>query len=1365
MKQKLTFLFALLCMSAMSWAIDWSGYEWIGNGSGNAAYTDKFKMTLAEGQAYVNIQSPGFATAPGIYTTLPAGIISCSLPSSAYDVQGTGMILHVDYFTAQETEITVTHGTGTAVFTVYYADGEPDDLTGWNLARGKATVAGKDAGGEYAPSSANDINVNSRWASGSGAKHYAAVGNAAEDWWYVDLGDYYRVDQIKILFERANAWDYDLLISNNAVSWTILGTYTTQSIYGNNPATDYNVYDFSADPKVGRYVKIFVRQGYENLAYGVSMWEFEVYGDHGTLADTNPPSMTSAVVSGDPTHNQVNIAVAGTDTEDGAVVEFHVVDADKNVDQACTAVEGVIAVTGLSASTSYSFTITALDAAGNESENNIVVAATTPADMTLPQTAAPVPTGTNKEVLPIYSDAFASILEHSFDKDGFAGMPLYMEKNFSGDNCLIYDRSGAAQTFTTWGMYDDGANAIIAQSAYRAEGKMGVDASAMENLHIDIWSLQACNTIIVRINDGGRTGDLRLSHDGSGWKSYDIPLSEFVSGANTDNVRWFKFEAFDAITGKVALDNVYFWKTVSGLSSVSATPNHSEMGTATVKQNNVDVTEVTTGTEVTFSAVANEGYIFVDWSNGETAATFNATVNSSMNLTANFRQLGTTYCNTELANGDNKVYVTYKKTANENEYTLIVRSTKAMTNFSNAYVGHVNGTDQINLNGQGTLSGNGHMLSYTFTSTTEPGMNTPLYIMMPNEVTFSQLTNVEFAIPCADPEITAIELNKTEATLDMGNTLTLVPSFTPAYMSADITWQTSDNTKATVTNGVVTPVAPGEVTITAKVTESVKATCVVTVQAAASHNWYGYGTDKDLDYTYRIEYTTDHHIVAHVKRQGSKTGLVDIGMNINNVWTAIEVTEGEEEGWKKGTTAATYTAGDEITIIFQSNFSGASSIIEFDYTVGADNSMPTIVPTTLALSKTSITMGLTDDDIQLTTEMHHRDASNQTIIWTSDEETVATVVNGLIHPVGVGSATITAKCQADENVSATCTVTVVGALEPATFWGNGEDNGVAIAYSITRNTNHTLTYAVEVQHNKADFQLNINDGEWHAATLSEGIYTWTSTDPYADGDHFSGFIHMPYAGGVARVDFVNYEVGSESARRYIPITVVENADNSAVLTANDEKVREVTVTRSFIAGNLYTLVLPFNADAVMTAEKLPGQLTKLNNSYFKENGDLRINFVDADAIEAGVPYLYAPSDNVVNPVFAGVTVNEELNPSVSDERAKYYGIYAPTGGVALKAISNAYVLGSDQYLYAVQDLPDTQTMNALRGYFVLNFPGGSSGAPKHAAMVVFNSEETGSTTGTEDVQDDAQYTKMVKNGILYIIRDGKTYNAQGQLVK
>lgn len=812
---------------------------------------------------------------------------------------------------------------------------------------------------------------------------------------------------------------------------------------------------------------------------------------------------------------------------------------------------------------------------------------------------------------------------------------------------------------------------------------------------------------------------------------------------------------------------VFGSEAVTPTKSVSADVNDPAMGTATVKQKDAVVTEVTTGSTVTFSAVANDGYVFVNWSNRETRATFDAVVNSTMKLTANFRALNHISCNEEMTNGDYTAYVTYRKTANENEYEFIVRSAQTMTGFSNTNIGHLNGSNHFNLNGQGSLTGNGHKLSYTFTSTTEPKLNTPLYVNFANhgEVTFNQINNstvFEFSQPCTDPEITAIELNKTEATLDMGNTLTLVPTFTPAYMSADITWQTSDANIATVSNGVVTPVTTGNVTITAKVTEDIKATCSVTVQDAASHNWYGYGTDKDLDYTYRIEYTTDQRIVAHVKRQGNKTGLVDVGMNINNNWTAINVTEGEEEGWKKGTTEATFTTGDNIHIIFQSNWAGPSSIIEFNYEVGSDNDMPTILPSTLALSNTSITMGLSDADIQLTAEIHHRDAANKTITWTSDNESIVTVVDGLVHPVGVGRTTVHAATF--NGISATCEVTVEEALEPTIFWGSGEDAGISILYSITRNADHTLTYAVEALHNKGGFELQVNDGNWHNATLDEGVYTWSSTATYTDGDAFNGFFYMPFSVGAGRVDF-HYVVGSKFEKGNMPIRLYEDQDNSFMITASDGLIRDVKVTRSFTSGSLYTLVLPFDVDAAQTASQLPGQLTKLNNSYLKDNGDLRLNFVDASAIEAGVPYLYQPSADVTNPTFEGVTVSAARNQSEADPMAKYYGIYAPMDGNALHTITNAYVLGPDQYLYAVSDLPNNQTMKALRAYFVLNFPSAEPGAPKRLAKVVFNSSETEGTTDYENLQTDNTCIKVIVNGQLQIIRDGKTYNAFGQLVK
>lgn len=1370
--RKITFLFiALVCATMTAWAVNWSTVEWRGNGGVDGKYTNKIKAVSTPeltGGAFINNLQTNSGHA-SIHIAMPsAEFEAISLDEADYHTEGSGFFPHLDAFKKQETEFTVVCSGTKYTFTVYYEDGEPDDLTGWNIAKGKTAYAGHVA--EDGIAAANDGNKGTRWGS-NGAAHYSAVGENAEDWWYVDLGDFYQVNQIKILFETAAPTDYDLLISNNAVSWTVIGTYTKQPETGNTDEK-YNVYDFT--DKVGRYVKIFARNGYNNMQYGISIWEFEVYGDHASIVDVNPPVMGAAYLSGYPIYNQVNIAVTATDTEDGTVGQFHVVDASKSVDQVCTAAAGVIAVVGLEEKTSYSFTITALDAAGNESENKEIVAATTPADPTMPTTAAPVPSGANKDILPVYSDAFTSILAQDFSKNGFDGPAmLYKEANIAGDHFLVYDLSSGPK-FVIWGMWNDGGDAIIAQSAYRAEGKMGIDASEMEYMHVDIWSLQPCSAIWVNVNDEG-PGALRLSHEGNGWQGYDIALSDItVSGDENkriNNVRWLKFRDFGSVTGKLAFDNVYFWKTSTGLKSVSATPNNAEYGSASVVVKSTGLAPeggtVVDGTEVTFSATPQDGYVFVNWSNGETRATFDAVVNSTMNLTATFRALNHISCNEEMTNGDYTAYVTYRKTANENEYEFIVRSAQTMTGFSNTNIGHLNGSNHFNLNGQGSLTGNGHKLSYTFTSTTEPKLNTPLYVNFANhgEVTFNQINNstvFEFSQPCADPEITAIELNKTEATLDMGNTLTLVPTFTPAYMSADITWQTSDAGVATVNNGVVTPVAPGNVTITAKISETIKATCAVTVQAAASHNWYGYGTDKDLDYTYRIEYTTDQRIVAHVKRQGNKTGLVNAEMLISGAWTTINVTEGEEEGWKKGTTEATFTAGENILIHFQSNWAGPSSIIEFNYEVGSDNDMPTILPSTLALSNTSITMGLSDADIQLTAEIHHRDAANKTITWTSDNESIVTVVDGLVHPVGVGRTTVHAATF--NGISATCEVTVEEALEPTIFWGSGEDAGISILYSITRNADHTLTYAVEALHNKGGFELQVNDGDWHNATLDEGVYTWSSTATYTDGDAFNGFFYMPFSVGAGRVDF-HYVVGSKFEKGNMPIRLYEDQDNSFMITASDGLIRDVKVTRSFAAGNLYTLVLPFDVDAAQTAAKLPGQLTKLNNSYEKANGDLRINFVNVSAVEAGVPYLYQPSANVANPTFEGVTVRAARNPSEADPMAKYYGIYAPMDGVALHNITNAYVLGPDQYLYAVADLPDTQTMKALRAYFVLNFPETTPGSPKRLAKVVFNENETETTTDIENLQTDNTCIKVIVNGQLQIIRDGKTYNAFGQLVK
>lgn len=1375
MRKKLTLLFALLCASVMGFAIDWDSKPWIGNGSGNAAYTDAMKIDLPAGVNVVNLQEPGFSSGnAGIYITVPdaaftkatfngedrtiysqgAGII---LPLAAFtdmytevvilnnesvrwtvtvywkdgedtgggsglidpelsinsaaetldastsetfqivatqsgegaisyessnagiaSVDNTGLVTAVgrgvatitvrtaetatyeassktltvtvtgpinweaigwlqnsdkyklvvdpeigsqfggirkegdnlwvgfpsaafgamsiesnggdgayrtfalSNFTQQLNQFTVVCDNVTYTFDVYYADGEPADLTGWNLAKGKAAYAGHVA--EQGIAAANDGNKGTRWGS-NGASHYAAVGESAGDWWYVDLGGTYRVDRVKILFEAAAPTDYDLLISNNASSWTVIGTYTAQPTTGNTDE-NYNVYDFTN--KTGRYVKIFARAATFDMAYGFSMWEFEVYGDRSSISDVNPPVMTSASLSGTPSYDHVDIAVAGTDEEDGAVTQFHVVDLAHGIDQSRTAEAGIITVTGLNALTSYTFTVSAFDAAGNESANSVNVSATTTQDTSIPLVAAPVPNATGKEIVPIYSDAFASILDHDFDKDGFAGVTLMMEQNISGDHSLVYNVASANEV--TWGMYDDGANAIIAQSEYRGSG-MGVDASAMEYLHIDIWSQQAgANVINICINDAALTS-LRLSHSGNGWQSYDIALSDFNEGGGAliDNVRWMKFNGIGFISGKMALDNVYFWKTAAGLQAVSAAANNASYGTASIVVTETGLAPeggtVADGTEVTFTAVANDGYIFVDWSNGNTNASFNATVNATMNLTANFRALGTTYCNTEMTAGGHTVYVTMNR-SDVNEYTLTVRSADEMSDFGGTVFYRPENIVVKDVRNKGVLSDGNHTLSVTMDSEGEPYFGTPLYVVFAGvgEVTYNQMQNVrpEYAVACDESvSVTSITLSQSSAKLLVGHTLTLTPTFTPAYATdRALTWETSDASVATVSDGVVT---------------------------------------------------------AHT----------------------------------------------------------------------------------------------------------------------------------------AGTATITAKLTSDNSVYATCAITVVDALTEAIWHGYDvatppTESNILLTYTVTRDVDQHLTFSLTTDKDLLGFVAFINiAGVAHAVTGYGAGHTatYTTEDTYEDNVLLNCMWDVRGA-GYGQNFYFTYMTGSENQEPNV-MAVYESQDNTSALTAHDnETMAAIIVNRSFTADNLYTLVLPFDVDAAQTAAKLPGHLTKLQNTIVKENQDLRVNFVDANEIEAGVPYLYAPSVAVANPVFEDVSVSKDLNHSVPDDGyAEYHGIYAPMDGVALHALTKAYVLGPDQYLYAVSDLPESQTMAALRAYFVLNFPSSAGAAPRHIAKVVFNYQETEVATGIENTIDNEQNTKILRDGQLLIIREGKTYNAQGQLIK
>lgn len=122
--KKIFTLFALMCVSVAGFAIDWSSYEWLGDGAGGGAYAEKYKMAVAEGQTAVNIQQPGFAAEAGIYSYFPVALSSCSLAANECVLEGSGIVMYLSAFTAKETKVVVTDANNTEyICYVYYADG------------------------------------------------------------------------------------------------------------------------------------------------------------------------------------------------------------------------------------------------------------------------------------------------------------------------------------------------------------------------------------------------------------------------------------------------------------------------------------------------------------------------------------------------------------------------------------------------------------------------------------------------------------------------------------------------------------------------------------------------------------------------------------------------------------------------------------------------------------------------------------------------------------------------------------------------------------------------------------------------------------------------------------------------------------------------------------------------------------------------------------------------------------------------------------------------------------------------------------------------------------------------------------------
>ena len=223
------------------------------------------------------------------------------------------------------------------------------------------------------------------------------------------------------------------------------------------------------------------------------------------------------------------------------------------------------------------------------------------------------------------------------------------------------------------------------------------------------------------------------------------------------------------------------------------------------------------------------------------------------------------------------------------------------------------------------------------------------------------------------------------------------------------------------------------------------------------------------------------------------------------------------------------------------------------------------------------------------------------------------------------------------------------------------------------------------------------------------------------------------------VEIIGYE--GESANQYVRISKIE-------FTAADESRANLQL------GGIGTVCLPFD---VATTDRFGGTFYKADYqgpgfAYFIE---------ETGTLEAGRPYVY-----VADTTF--IVLLQDVNANTVTDPTPYRGMYGTFTDMAAGSLTDKYVIAQKK----LRRCGAGATLAAYRAYIDLtempttplevNDP---ANAPIRRRLGIGGNN--GSTTDLQNYFEfDAEGTqKVIMNGQLYILRDGKMYNAQGQLMK
>ena len=294
--------------------------------------------------------------------------------------------------------------------------------------------------------------------------------------------------------------------------------------------------------------------------------------------------------------------------------------------------------------------------------------------------------------------------------------------------------------------------------------------------------------------------------------------------------------------------------------------------------------------------------------------------------------------------------------------------------------------------------------------------------------------------------------------------------------------------------------------------------------------------------------------------------------------------------------------------------------------------------------------------------------------------------------------------------------------------------------------------------NKRDYPIVADDGVnvsgWDLPTITTlnfdyaGNLVATLGETYNDASdkHQVAIFTLPKAEN--KVDIPARE------SQFVP-SLVEDEQCASVAEAN-KTYQTVKLYRKLQSGMYNTICLPFGLTTLNGTPLEGASVLQFVSSAEEDKGGepvLKLNFQEVTAMEAGVPYLIKPLQDIKDPMlFSSVTMGEGAQAIECD-------------GITFQGVMNPTELPNQNMLMLVANnrlaTSTGGTMQGNRGYFVIG--DNLQNMPKRAEIAIVKGAPT---------NNDNPYTnylptsyKILEDGHIWIIRDGVKYNLMGARVR